>query len=180
MRGVVAGALVVLALAVVTAAAGSSSVPLAQRVINFAGMTPNKTPAVVRSAASWADGSDVTKAQLVKWGFVGGVGAQLSTPGNANRYGLSLVAEFSSAAGAAAYLRPTYTTHGPWKRFAVSGIPGAVGFAQTDSGEGGSNVGFVAGPYAYVVGVGWQGGKSNEIANETLIAAAKQLYSRVK
>jgi hypothetical protein len=64
-------------------------------------------------------------------------------------------------------------------RFSVSGIPGAVGFEQKQSTQRGSNVGFTAGRYMYLVGVGWQGGSSNEIPNKTLIAAAQQLYKRV-
>ena len=172
--------MVVLSLAAASAAASSSSPPLTQRVVTFAGMRSNKTPTVVRSASAWAGDSALTKAQLVRLGFVGGVISQLSTPGNSNRYGLSVVAELSSAADAAAYLKPAYTHNGPWKRFAVSGIPGAVGFEQGNSGQGGSNVGFVAGPYAYLLGVGWQGAKSDEIPNKTLIAAAQQLYNRVK
>ena len=32
-------------------------------------------------------------------------------------------------------IKPTYTSNGTWKRFAVSGIPGAVGFEQVDSDD---------------------------------------------
>ncbi|MGH2860314.1 MAG: hypothetical protein ACRDLT_02270 [Solirubrobacteraceae bacterium] len=187
MRRVVAGAIVVFGLAVASAVASSSSLPLTQRVMSFAGMAPNKTPTAVRSAASWAKGGGPSKAQLVKWGFVAGVASQLSTPGNSNRYGLIAVVELSSTAHANAYLKAqsTNTADVTWLPFAVKGIPRAVGFEQTGSGPAGgsSNVGFVSGPYAYVIGAGWQASKSNksnEIPNKTLIAAARRLYKRVK
>jgi hypothetical protein len=169
-------------LAVVASTATSgSSLPLTQRVISFAGMTPSKT--VMRSVASAAKYGIASKAQLVKWGFVGGVVSNLSTPGNSKRGGYSLVVELSTNANANAYLKlqHTNTPEVVWIPFAVSGIPGAVGFEQTGSGPagGGSNVGFVSGPYAYVVGAGWGNGAQNVISNQTLIAAARKLYSRV-
>ena len=163
--------------------ASRSSLPLTQRVISFAGMTPSKTPTVMRSAASATKYGIAGKTQLVKWGFVGGVVSNLSTPGNSKRYGLSVVVELSTNANANAYLKSTCanTPDQVWIPFAVSGIPGAVGFEATGSGPAGgaSNVGFVSGPYAYVVGAGWGNGAQNEISNQTLIAAARKLYRRV-
>ncbi len=115
--------------------------------------------------------------------FVGEAVSNLSTPGNSQRYGLSLVVELSTNANANAYLKSTYanTPDVVWIPFAVSGIPGAVGFEQTGSGPAGgaSNVGFVSGPYVYVLGAGWGNGAKNVISNQTLIAAARKLYSRV-
>jgi hypothetical protein len=173
-------AALMLALVAAGAAGSASSLPLTQRVITFAGMRSSTTPSAVTSVAAWAKSdTSISATKLRAWGFAGGIGDQLDTPGNSNRYGLSLVVELSSHSNANAYLKPVYTTNGPWTRFSVSGIPGAVGFEQKQSGQGGSNVGFTAGPYVYLVGVGWQGASSNEIPNKTLIAAAQQLYKRV-
>jgi hypothetical protein len=182
MRRVVVVATVaslMLGLAAAGAAGSSSSLPLTQRVITFAGMSSSQTPSAVTSIAVWAKSTSISAAKLRAWGFAGGIADQLDTPGNSNRYGLSLVVKLSSQANAAAYLKRLYTTNGPWTRFSVGGIPGAVGFEEDLSSQGGSNVGFTAGPYAYLVGVGWQGGSSNEIPNKTLIAAAQQLHKRV-
>ena len=172
-------AALVLGLTAAGAAATSSSLPLTQRVTTFAGMRSSTRPSAVRSVAAWAASTSVSESRLRAWGFVGGIADQLATPGNSDRYGLSLVVELSSHANAEAYLKSVYTTNGPWTRFSASGIPGAVGFEQKQSGQGGSNVGFVDGPYMYLVGVGWQGASSNEIPNKTLVAAAQQLYKRV-
>jgi hypothetical protein len=172
-------AALMLAFAVAGAAGRSSSLPLTQRVMTFAGMRSSETPSAVTSVAAWAKSESISETKLRAWGFAGGIADQLETPSNSNRYGLSLVVELSSQANADAYLKPVYTTNGPWTRFSVSGIPGAVGFETKQSGQGGSNVGFTAGRYMYLVGVGWQGGSSNEIPNKTLIAAAQQLYKRV-
>jgi hypothetical protein len=163
----------------VAAAVAYGALPLTGRVISFAGMSSSAPPAAVKSASAWAKPGGPSQAQLSRWGFVGGVADQLSTPSNSNRYGLSLVIEFSSPSNADAYLKADIAIAGKWTRFSVSGIPGALGFEQNQHSSGGSNVGFVSGPYAYVVGVGWQSGAQNEISNRTLIAAARKLYSRV-
>jgi hypothetical protein len=177
--GVAATFAVLMLGSVAAGAAGSSSLPLTQRVITFAGMSSSQTPSAVTSIAAWAKSTGISATKLRAWGFVGGIADQLDTPGNSNRYGLSLVVKLSSQANADAYLKRLYTTNGPWTRFSVGGIPGAVGFEEDLSSQGGSNAGFTAGPYIYLVGVGWQGGSSNEIPNTTLIAAAQQLYKRV-
>lgn len=169
----------VLAVAAAGATGSSASLRLTQRVTTFAGMRSSTTPSAVTSLAAWAKSTSTSETKLRAWGFAGGIADQLDTPGNSDRYGLSLVVELSSRANADAYLKPLYTTNGPWTRFPVSGIPGAVGFEQKQSGQGGSNVGFTVGHYMYLVGVGWQGASSNEIPNATLIAAAQRLYKRV-
>jgi hypothetical protein len=172
-----------LALSVLAAgaiASGSSSLPLTKRVISFAGMTFGEAPKAVTTIAAWSKDESFSQAQLRKWGFAGGVSGQLSSPNNPNRYGLSLVVELSSQANAKAYLKNISTSNGPWTSFAVSGIPGAIGFESKDSSQGGANVGFTVGPYMYLEGVGWQGSAANEIANKTLIAAAQQVYGRVR
>jgi hypothetical protein len=180
------GAALCAGLVAVGAAAGAgSSLPLTQRVLaagQFAGMRPSKPPVEVRSAIAFAQGNKTEEALLRRWGFVGAVSEQLVTPGNANRYGLSLVVQLSSPANAAAALIADYTAGGPWTRFAVPGIARAVGFAQLGPGdrEGGTNVGFTVGPYTYLVGGGWQGGPKNMISNAAVIAAARLIDARVR
>ncbi|HUB76716.1 MAG TPA: hypothetical protein VL977_06655 [Solirubrobacteraceae bacterium] len=175
--GVIAGALLA-SVAPGAAGSGTPSLRLTQRVTSFAGLRSNTTPTAVTSVAAWAKSTGASAATLRGWGFAGGVSDQLDTPDNPNRYGLSSVVELSSTADANAYLKRIYSTGGPWKHFAVAGIPGAVGFEEAHGGDGGSNVVFTIGPYGYLLGVGWQGGNSNEIANATLIAAAHKLYTR--
>ena len=182
--GTSAAAVLCLGLACGTAygSGAASSRPLTQRVLKadeFAGMKPSKPPTVVGSVAAWAQGNKSWEARYRKEGFVAGVGEQLVTPGNSNRYGLSLVVELSSAAGAKAELTWDATSNGPWQNFKVPAIPGAIGFEESGPGGGGRNVGFTIGPYAYVVGAGWQGGANNAISVNTLRAAALLLYHRV-
>jgi hypothetical protein len=156
---------------------------LTKRVLKageLAGMKPSPSPKVVSSAAAWAQGGGpVDETMLRRWGFVAGIAEQMVTPGNPNRYGLSAVVEFSPAASAKADVKAFYTSNGPWTRFAVSGIPSAVGFEQSGSGMGGRNVGFSVGPYAYTVGVGWQAGAKNAVWVTALRNAALLLYHRV-
>jgi len=160
----------------------ASGRPLTQRVLKageFAGMKPSTPPKVVTSVAAWAQGNKSAAARFRKEGFVAGVAEQLVTPGNPNRYGLSLVVELSSAAGAKAVVTSDATSNGPWQNFNVPAIPGATGFEASGPDRGGRNVGFTIGPYAYVVGAGWQGGAKNAISVNTLRAAALLLYHRV-
>jgi hypothetical protein len=155
---------------------------LTQRVLTagqFAGMKPSKTPTVTSGAAAWAQGNKTEAAELRKWGFVAGVAENLVTPGNPNRYGLSLVTQFSSAAGAKAALKADSTTNGPWTYFKDPAIPGAIGFEELSGSEGGRNVGFTVGSYAYLVGAGWQQGAKNAVSRTPLLAAALLIYDRV-
>jgi hypothetical protein len=176
----VAGACAVAA----TSAIAASPLPLTGRVLKngYAGMRPAKPPVVVKDANTWADGQTGYLATLRREGFVGGIQEQLSTPGNGNRFGISLVEQLASPAGAAAELKSDYTENGPWTRFAVSRIPDAVGFETKPPGgkQGGRNVGFTVGPYFYLVGAGWQGGARNAVPRATVIAAAQKLYDQVR
>jgi hypothetical protein len=182
-RGACAGVIAASLLGSATESAAGrsqSSPPLTHRVTSFAGMTAARTPTAVTSVAAWAKSTGIDAAKLRRWGFVGGVSDELDTPGNSNRYGLSSVVQLSSTANANAYLKRIYSTNGPWTRFSVGGIPGAVGFEEEQHGGGGSNIAFNIGSDAYLLGVGWQSGKSNEIPNATLLAAAHRLYARDK
>ena len=180
--GMSAATVLCLVVACGAAYGAASSRPLTQRVLKageFAGMKPSTPPKVVTSVTAWAQGDKAAAARFRKEGFVAGVGEQLVTPGNPNRYGLSLVVELSSAAGAKAEVRSTKNSGGPWQSFNVPGIPGAIGFEASGPDGGGRNVGFTVGPYAYVVGAGWQGGAKNAISVNALRAAALLLYHRV-
>jgi hypothetical protein len=162
--------------------AGAKALPLTQRVLTageFAGMRPNAPPGVVTGAAAWAAGNGSQLKQLRNLDFVDGVAENLVTPGNANRFGLSMVMQFKTAAAAANELKIASTTNGPWKYFTVTGIPGARGFGGTSSGGGGVNVGFTVGPYYYLEGAGWQSGSSNAVSSKATIAAAQLIYHRV-
>jgi hypothetical protein len=155
---------------------------LTQRVLKageFAGMKPSTPPKVVTTVAAWTQGNTSAAARFRKEGFVGGVAEQLVTPGNPNRYGLSLVVELSTKAAAKAEMTSNATSNGPWQNFSVPAIPGAIGYEGSGPDGGGRNVGFTVGRYAYVVGAGWQGGAKNAISLNTLRAAALLLYHRV-
>jgi prepilin-type processing-associated H-X9-DG protein len=118
-------------------------------------------------------------ARLRKIGFVAGVDENLITPANPDRYGLSSVQQFSSAAGAKSQLAHLLSAGGPWQYFSVSGIPGARGFDSAGSTSGGRNVAFVDGDYLYAEGAGWQGGSNFAVSRSAVSAAARLIYHRV-
>ena len=183
IRWIVVGAVMLLCLLWVGSSVGASSFPLTQRVLKagqFAGMKPSSPPTVIRSAAAFAQSDTTLGARLRQLGFVAAVAEQLMTPGNPNRYGLSMVVQLSSAANAKAALKAQYASNGPWTLFTVTGIPGAVGFEQVAPPQGGRNIGFALGPYFYLVGAGWQNGAKNAIPRSALQAAALLTYNRVR
>jgi len=143
-------------------------------------MKPSSPPKVIRSVAAFFGGQPSLEAKVRALGFVAGVAEQLTTPGNQNRFGLSMVVQVSSAANAKAALRYDYTSIGPFTLFTVTGIPGAIGFEGSSGGQGGRNIGFTIGPYFYLVGAGWQNGAKNAIPRATLQAAALSLYKHVR
>ena len=181
-RWITVGGVMLLCLVSVASSVGASSLPLTQRVLKagqFAGMKPSSPPTVIRNASAFFPGSQALETRMRQFGFVAAVAEQLMTPGNPNRYGLSQVVQLSSAANAKSALKYYYTSNGPWTRFTVTGIPGAVGFAQLGS-QGGRNIGFALGPYFYLTGDGWQGGAKNAISRSALQAAALLTYNRVR
>jgi hypothetical protein len=169
------------------ASASTVALPLTQRVLaagEFAGMKPLSAPAVVRGASAWADSfpKSSRKEELARFrslGFVAGIDENLVTPGNSDRYGLSLMEEFSSAKSARAELAHAAAANPTWTHFSVPGIPGAAGFELAHGAAGGRNVGFTDGPFYYIVGAGWLGSASNAVSRAQLIAAALLLYQRV-
>ena len=182
VRWLVAGAATVLCLLWAGNGVGASSLPLTQRVLKagqFAGMKPSSPPTLIRNPSAFFPGSQALEARMRQLGFVAAVAEQLMDPGNPDRYGLSQVVQLSSAANAKSALKYYSTANGPWTRFTVTGIPGAVGFEQLGS-QGGRNIGFTLGPYFYLTGDGWQNGVKNAVPSSALQAAALLTYNRVR
>jgi hypothetical protein len=176
-------AVAALCLVLAAAAGAASPLPLTGRVLKagqLPGMRSDAKLVIVRTATAWSEGDATQATRLKRWGFVGGVAEAMLTPGNSNRYGLSLVIQLSSAANARAALKAEYSSNGPWTHFAVPSIPGAVGFERLTSSEGGRNIAFALGPYTYLVGVGWLAGTRNSVPRSALLIAAKLLYARVR
>jgi hypothetical protein len=188
-RGVATFAVSVALAALAVAAAEAATLSLTQRVLaagQLAGMKPSRSPTVLKGASAYAAAEGLNPSQistevkrLTKLGFVAGVNEQLSSASNSNLGGLSVVMQFSSAASAKANLAEESTSNGPWKYFAVAGIPGARGFEAISSSGSGRNVGFTDGPFFFLVGAGWSGGTSNGVSRSTLSAVALALYHRV-
>jgi hypothetical protein len=184
---IASSALLMAALAVGPASASSALAPT-QRVLGageLAGMKPLSPPALVHGASAWVTASfpkSSRKAELARFrslGFVAGIDEDLVTPGNTDRYGLSLMEEFSSAKAATAELVHAAAANPTWAHFAVPGIPGARGFELTHGASSGRNVGFTDGPFYYIVGAGWLGNSSNAVSRAQLISTALVLYKRV-
>jgi hypothetical protein len=162
---------------------------LTQRVLaagQFAGMKPRNPPIVTRGAMEWAVVEGLSSkplrlevARLRKLRFIAGVDENLITPGNGNRYGVSLVEQFSSTAAAQSELANAASTDGPWSYFAVPGIPGARGFESIGGDGGGRNIAFTVGPFFYLVGAGWNGSSRGAVSLAAVTAAARQIYERV-
>jgi hypothetical protein len=170
----------IVALGVGTASATStaSALPLTARVLHagdFLGLKPANGVVVVRNAEQWAlkepPGGVFDAALLRKDGFVGGIFENLHWQAR-NIDGLSMVVQLGSSAAARKYLT-MYT--GLATPFSVSAIPGAHGFGD----QGGINIVFSDGDYAYLVGAGWQPGSAHTVTKAQLHAAATLLYHRV-
>lgn len=118
-------------------------------------------------------------ALLHREGFVAVVVEQLGSL-RAHRGGLSWAMELGSPAGAKSEVAKEVAeaqTHGPVSRFRVGGIPTASAFRLGTNSNGGDNILFSDGRFAYFVGVGWNNGGTP--ARSALIAAAQSLYKRV-
>ena len=186
--------LIVAAVASGTAlAAQPKPLPLNARLIahgEFAGFGPFG-PAHVqtfRTARAWVGGNtQLTPTQvsnavaaLHREGFVAAAAEQL---GSLKRYrgGLSWVTELGSPAKARAEVARTIAITRaagyPFAPFKVIGVPGAVAYRAGTSSQGGDNVLFADGRFAYLVGDGWSTGGTP--ARPALIAAVQSLYERV-
>lgn len=159
-----------------------------KRGLLTAGELANLSPVYsspVHGAAGWAAGDNLPAsaaktetARLRRIGFVAGISEQMQTQTNRDRFGLTLVEQFSSTKGPPAELARSTTTNGPFTTFPVPGVPGGHGFEQ-DGATGGRNIAFVHGNYYYLIGSGWQGGAANGVPRAKMIAVAGQLYRRV-
>ncbi|HEY5390149.1 MAG TPA: hypothetical protein VIJ83_06290, partial [Solirubrobacteraceae bacterium] len=117
------------------------ALPLAERVLrsgDLAQMVRTSPPTVTAGAAAWAAGEGLAPGaianetdRLTALGFVEGVDENLKTPGNGDRFGLSLVERFQSSDAAKAELQHVAGPGRGWTYFAVAGIPGARGFESS-------------------------------------------------
>jgi len=156
-----------------------STLPLTARVLHagdFLGLNPQNPVVVIRSPEQWVSheppGAPFDTALLRKNGFGGGIFENLRWQAH-NTEGLSMVVRLGSPAAARKYLT-IYNGVGDTVPFRVSGIPGARGFGD----QGGINIVFADGDYAYLVGAGWNG-STHTVTKAQLLAAAKLLYHRV-
>ena len=161
-----------------SATSSGSTLPLTARVLHvgdFLGLKPQNPVMVVRSPELWAlnepQGAVFDAALLRKDGFAGGIFEHLHWQ-DLNIDGLSAVVQLGSPTAARKYVT---IYNGLASPFPVTGIPGAHGFGD----QGGSNVVFADGDYAYLVGAGWQPGSTHTLTKTQLVAAAKLLYHRV-
>lgn len=171
------------------AAPSGVAAQLARRVLGngqLAGMVVAAGSMAIGDAASWAGGQNLSGAALTKevdrlrrLGFVAALPENLTTKGNADRFGLSLVEQFSSSQSAKAELADATNRAGLSVKFPVSGIPGAIGFESTGGTGGGRNVAFADGRYYYLVGDGWNSSSKDAVPRDKLIAAALTLYRKV-
>jgi hypothetical protein len=167
--------------------------PLSARVIahgEFVGFGPFGRPHLqtFRSAAAFlaAYQQASTPSQASAWvallhreGFVAVVVEQLGSL-TAHRGGLSWAMELGSPADAESEVAKEVAedqSHGPAARFRVGGIPRVSAFRLGTNSNGGDNILFADGRFAYFVGDGWNNGGTP--ARAALIAAADSLYKRV-
>ena len=173
--------------------AQAKPLPLSARVIahgEFVGFGPFGPPQLqtFRSAAAFLAQYQQasTPSQRSAWvaslhreGFVAVVVEQLGSL-TAHRGGLSWAMELGSPADAKAEVAKEVAedqTHGRFSRFSVGGIPTVSAFRLGTNSNGGDNILFADGRFAYFVGDGWNNGGTP--ARAALIAAAHSLYKRV-
>jgi hypothetical protein len=164
LAGLVLPALPALGLGVSAAGAVSSS-SLSQFLLKsdeMPGYTVGGHPSTVTTPAGLLEGGSLTKSQrksaistLQKAGFVKAV--EQSAKGSNTNEGLSLVMQFSTAAGAksaaALFLHIAKTGQAGSKPFNVAGVPGAKGVTVTGSAGGSANAYWTAGNCAFGSGV---------------------------
>jgi hypothetical protein len=179
-----------------SAGSGIPSLSLTDRVFSpsaFPGFIRLQQPVVVRTAAAWATGAEQsTRAareteRLQRLGFVAGVDEHLHGRYPVAAEVVSVVEQYRSAAGARAelayqYKQSTNTTPGSrvrLTRFAVGGIPSAVGFEVDDAHTTGINVMFTNGRFFYVLGSGFPHRAYGAPTQQMMIAGAGSMYTLV-
>jgi hypothetical protein len=130
-------------------------------------------PTVYRTESAWEKAGWPTVP-----GFVVGAKENLTHVGG--RAGVSAVAKLRSASAARAELAAELRTFksndvGYYSPFRVTGIPGALGLAETGE-PGGINVAFTSGHYFYVVGE--EASSVTSAGEHSVELAAQHLYHR--
>ncbi len=199
LKLVTALALSGLALVVLSSAAASPSpLPLRARLLKrgeFAGFRPEPGLAQYTTAKLWvqadpqltASQSANELARLRREGFRG-LDQEFLTRGAVKGAGVSWVMRLGSRAAARTelaasikgYKKEDTAIGASFSPFAVSGIPGARGFELSGSGQVGDNVFFTDGPFLYLIGAGWAMSDKKPPTRAGLIAAANNLYKRVR
>lgn len=170
-----------------TATAATSTSDIAGRVLTSdelpAGFTASK-PSVENGISGWLASRQTPSNQvasetkrLTRLGFVAGASEDLS--GSGGVMGVSTAEQFKSLGGARSELantrklfKATATTR--YKTFAVAGVPGALGLAETNPPA--VNVVFTSGDYYYLVGSFVPAVTASSEA--TITATARRLYQR--
>jgi hypothetical protein len=176
------------------ALASPKPLPLRDRLIEqgeFAGFRPESKTQSFSTARAWVSGGPhptaaQTSAEIVRLhreGFVA-VLSEFLDRGSARGNGLSWVMQLGSAASARAELKVDLMENkaqggGSFSAFPVPGIPGARGYRVSGGGSVGENIFFADGPFLYLVGQGWSSADKTAPTRAGLIAAVKNLYTRV-
>jgi hypothetical protein len=148
-----------------------------------AGFTASK-PSVQNTTSGWlasrqtpSDQIAAETKRLSRLGFIAGASEDLSGPGGV--MGVSTAEQFKTPGAARSELANTLklfkaTAATRYKTFAVAGVPGALGLAETDPAA--VNVVFTSGGYYYLVGSFVSAVTASSEA--TITAASRRLYQR--
>jgi hypothetical protein len=181
--------------------APGASAALASRLLTAAeirGFTPQGAPVSASGPESWVVADEVPAAQqakevasLQRLGFIAAIrqtfGPSAIQEAGSSESALSTVEQFRSPSGARAALAATVEQQkasskpGEFIAFGLPPIPGARGFALSNSQTTGINIVFTDGPYYYLVGADWPAVAGDAPTRASLVAeAAEHLYDRVK
>jgi hypothetical protein len=180
--------LLTLAAALFVVTSAQAARPLYERVLapeDLPGFTIDRPLEIAKSAQAWThakrSGQFKESAALQARGFV--VGAREHLNGDRRADAWSGVIEFNAPRGARATLGQTIAglRSGSYalKRFAVPGIPGALGAATSAVERKGVIVAFTDGRFWYAVSVSYPPNKRRPSVRTITIAAARALYRRV-
>jgi hypothetical protein len=179
--------LLAVAAALTGVASAQVTLDMQQRVLresDLPGFKVDRPPEIFHSAAAWyqvrRSGLVKQSAALKARGFV--VGAREDLAG-LNAQATSAVIEFKASRGARATLAQFITDarSGSYKlrKFAVPGIPGALGVVSWNVNEKVFTIAFADGRFWYGVGLQHPPNAARPRARTSLIAAARALYRRV-
>jgi hypothetical protein len=163
--------------------ATSSTAPLYNRVLQLGdleGFWSVTCPVAVTSATQWAMHT-ASAAQLSSNGFMNGLREPLRT-GDSETHGWSIVAQFSSTAGAQrealAELGQARALGAAISQFDVSSIPGSHGYSLPDGSGSRIAVVFTEGRFQYLIEITGAGRSDATALGSRLAAAALTLYRR--